>query len=176
MDNAKTFHGYLILPRQAKLLLQDLGYALYGFHQCLLMDALWFRGNPQIGCITKTQKELAITFQTTQPTVSRLLAKLEGKQYIIRHKGCIRLRYFPLFLADVNKKTHSKDYANLHELYADVDSINAELQEKYTQLHEKRAQNTNQRLYISSKVNLSSSQEDINLNDVDEGIERNAHR
>lgn len=139
MENKKKYHGFLGLPRQTKLLFHDLGYGLFGFYIGLVMEAIWYRGNPQIGYVTKTQTEIGIALKCDQSTVSRNLQKLEEKKYLIRHTEhkLIKLAYFPLFLTDVARKMHSKNYANLHDLYVDMYKIDAELQDKYAILQEK---------------------------------------
>ncbi len=161
MKNVKGYHGFLGLPRHSKLLLQDLGYDLFGFYIGLVMEAIWFRGNSNFGCIAKTQKELAIALDCSQSTISRALDELQLRKYLLRHRTYIRLSYFPLFLADVDLKMHSRDYASLHDLYADMYIINAELQQKYADSQDRCAQNAKQRLYNSSKGNLSLSEEEV---------------
>ncbi len=156
MENKVNYHGYLVLPRQAKLLEKDLGYALFGFYITLIMEAVWDRSNLQFSYITKSHSSLAVIMNCNQSTVSRQLKNLEKKKYLIRYKDSIHLAYFPLFLKDVAKKMHSMNYANLHELYADIHRINAELQEDYAALHSTRGQIGYQSFNISSKVNLSS--------------------
>lgn len=155
----KNYHGFLGLPRHSKLLLNDLGYDLFGFYIGFVMEAVWFRGNPQMGYVTKSQNEIAVALGCDQSTVSRNLKKLEEKKYILRHTKhkLICLKHFPLFLTDVAFKMYDKNYANLDELYADMHKINAELQEKYVESQGKRAQKDTQRLYNSSKGNSSSS-------------------
>lgn len=172
MKNTKKYHGFLGLPRHSKLLFYDLGYMLYGFYIGLVMEAVWFRGNPDFCCINKTQKELAISLNCNQSTVSRILAELQARKYLINHEVYKRLAYFPLFLTDVASKMHSKDYANLNELYADMHRINAEMQDKYALSQGKRDQNATQSLYSSSNDNLSFSQEEINLDEIAAGIEK----
>ena len=78
--------------------------------------------------------------------------------------------FLPLFLRDVASKIHSKDYSSLHELYADIYRINAELQQEYANSQDKRPQKATQRLYSSSNENLSSLRESIN-NEFNEGGE-----
>ena len=165
MENPKRYHGFLVLPRHSKLLLKDLGYLLFGFHLGLVMEAIWYRGNSQIGYVLKSQIELASLLNCDQATVSRNLNALQEKRYIIRHTKykLIRLAYFPLFMSDVAGKMHSKDYANLNELYADMYRINAELQDKYAISQEKRAQKGGQSLYSSSKDDLGSFEDDREL-------------
>lgn len=136
-ENAKKYHGYLILPRHAQFLIQELGHELFGFYVALLMLAVWSRKNKNFSTVTKTQTEVAKELKINQSTVSRNLRALEKHKYlIIRNKDYIRLGYLPLFLSDVNKKIYSKDYADLHELYADIHTINAELQEYYAKQEE----------------------------------------
>lgn len=154
----KKYHGFLGLPRQSKLLLNDLGYDLFGFYLGLVMEAVWFRGNTHISYVTKSQAEIGNALRCEQSTVSRNLKKLEEKKYIVRHTNhkLICLKYFPLFLTDVARKMHSKNYANLDELYADMHKINAELQDKYAISQLKRAPNDPQRLNNSFKDNSYS--------------------
>jgi len=173
MKNANEYHGFLTLPRQCKLLLQELGYDLFGFYIGLVMCAVWYRDNKDIGRILKTQTEIAESLHMTQETVSRKFKALESHRYfVIRHKRVVILGFFPLFLQDVNRKIHSKDYANLNELYADMYKINAELQDNYTVSQNTRTQNNSQRLYSSSKDNysLSSVNDEINPINVQEII------
>ncbi|MGH2612499.1 MAG: hypothetical protein ACRDFB_05560 [Rhabdochlamydiaceae bacterium] len=172
MSNLKQYHGYLALPRHAKLLREELGYNLYSLYEALVMDAIWHRNNPRIGCVIGTQAEIAKSLHISQSSLSRGLESLQGKstKYVIRHKGYIVLGYFPLFLTDVVSKMHSKDYATLQELYADMYRINAELQEIYAISQVKRYQNTRQRLYSSSNSNLDSSNEVIRIEDIPEDL------
>ena len=158
-DKAKQYHGYLALPRHSKMLRQDLGYHLFILYIALVMDARWDRKYlSQLGHVLGTQTEIASDLSISQSSLSRGLDKLEAKdrKYVIKHTRYILLGYLPLFLTDVADKMHSKDYASLHDLYADMYRINAELQEKYAIWQEKQAQNTPQRLYRSSKVGLGS--------------------
>ena len=160
MINVNEYHGYLALPRQSMLLFQELGYDLFGFYYGLITCTTWHRGNKNFGRITKNQTELAEWLNMTQTTVSRKFKELEKHRYfIIRSKIGYMPGYFPLFLTDVAKKIHSKDYANINELYADISKINADLQYDYANSQDKRAQNKPQRLYGSSNdVPASSSQ------------------
>lgn len=182
MQYEKKYHGYLALPRQSKLLRQELGQDLFGFYLSLVMEAIWYRGNKNFGRIVISQVELANEFNMDQTTISRKFKRLEKHRYcVIRHKGKgITLGYFPLFLKDVAAKMYSKNYANLHELYADMHAINAELQDEYANLQVNRAQTTPQRLRSSSKDDVSFSRfssysggtEEIDIDEADRGIER----
>lgn len=176
MKKKNVYHGYLGLPRQSKLLMYDMGYALFGFYLGLIMEAIWDRRNPDFKRVIRTQKELSEIFHCSQSTISRCLKFLESKRYLIRHTDYILLKWFPLFLTDIAQKIHSKDYADLHELCADLDSVNAELNERYANSNNNRSQNATQRLYSSSKDNISSfptnsNDEYIDPDDVDKGIE-----
>lgn len=166
--DGKKYHGFLGLPRHSKMLLHDLGHDLFGFYIGLVMEAVWFRGNPDIGCVKKSQKQLAGALNCSQSTISRLLSQLERRKYIIRHKNYMRLAYLPLFLAEVAFKIHSRNYANLHELYADMYAVNAELQQKYSDSQLRRGQTNTQRLYNSSKGDPGLSEDDISFIQGDE--------
>ena len=159
MENVNEYHGYLALPRHSMLLLQELGYDLFGFYIGLVMCTTWYRGNKKFGRITKNQTELAETLNMTQATVSRKFKELEKHTYfMLRSKIGYIPGYFPLFLSDVASKIYDKNYANIRELYADISKINAELQYDYANSQDKRAQNKDQRLYSSSKgIPVSSS-------------------
>ena len=155
--DVKLKHGYLVLPRQSLFLFQELGHDLFGFYIGLIMSAIWHRGNKNFGKIIKTQTMLAFEQGINQATISRKLKELEKHKYfVVRHRNEMLLGFFPLFLRDVASKIHSKDYANLRELYTDMHSINADLQDKYADLQDKRAQNVIQRLNSSFKDNLIS--------------------
>lgn len=168
MNNPKLYHGYLALPRHAKLLQQELGYSLFSLYIALVMDARWYRGNPYFCSVVGTQIEVAVRLGISQSKLSRGLEKLHTKsdKFVIKHTRYIRLGYLPLFLTDVAGKMDESYYANLNELYADMHRINAELQGNYVKLQEERAQNTPQRLYSSSKDNLDSSNTEVL--DIDE--------
>ena len=158
-DEAKRYHGYLALPRHSKMLRQDIGYHLFSLYIALVIDARWDRKYPnQFGHVVGTQTEIAALLNISQSKLSRGLDKLEAKdrKYAIKHKRYILLGYLHLFLTDVADKMYDKDYANPHDLYADMYRINAELQEKYAISQEKRDRNTPQRLYRSSRVDLGS--------------------
>ena len=125
--------------------------------------------------VTKSQIEIGVALGCDQATVSRNLKKLEEKKYIIRHTKhkLICLTYFPLFLIDVVKKMHSKNYADLHQLYSDMHEINAELQGKYEDSQLRQVQNGLQRLNNSSKDNSHSSDEKTEAeekNEIEEDI------
>ncbi len=180
MNIDKGYHGNLCLSRQSKFLLQELGCDLYGFYIALVMEAIWYRGNKNFGRIMMTQEELAIKFNMDQGTISRKFKALENRNRycVIRHKRSITLGFFPLFLQDVASKIHSKNYANWHELYADMHRINAELQENYAISQDNRTQNASQSLRNSSNDSVSFSvnnygdTEEIDIDEVIEGIER----
>lgn len=163
MKNYKKYHGFLGLPRHSKILLQELGYEYFGLYIGLIMEAIWYRGNPDLGCIKKSQKELAEALNCSQSTISRVLNYLERRRYLIRHRTYIRLAYFPLFLTEVAFKMHSRNYASLQELYADMSEINAELQQKYTDSQRKRGQTDTQRLYSSSKGDSGFFEDDTSF-------------
>lgn len=156
MKDGKKYHGFLVLPRHAKMLQADLGLHLFGIYIALIFLARWHRSNPQMGHVIGTQTEIAKELHISQSSLSRSIEKLEAKRYVIRHTRYIILKYFTLFLSDVASKIHSKNYANLNELYADVYGINAELQQKYAISQENYDQNHPQRLYISSKDDSGS--------------------
>ena len=165
-DEAKQYHGYLALPRPSKILPQDMGYRLFSLYIALVIDARWQRKYPnQLGHVVGTQTEIAARLGISQSKLSRGLDDLETKnrKYLIKHTRYVLLGYLPLFLTDVADKMHSKDYANLHELYADMSRINAELQEKYAISQDSRGKNSTQRLNSSFNVDSgsfdSSSQE-----------------
>lgn len=179
----KRLHGYLVLPRQSKLLRQELGYDLFGFYLMLVMEAVWHRSNKRFGQVVGKQAELAKELHMDQSTISRNLSKLEKHKYcVIRHEQkYIILGFFPLFLKDVASKIHSKNYTNLNELYADIHRINAELQDDYVNMQDKRTQKATQSLYSSSNEYLSSpgvsdevdtEEIDINIDEVERGIEK----
>jgi transcriptional regulator with XRE-family HTH domain len=163
MENVKQYHGWLALPRHAKMLRQDLGFHLFNLYIALVMEARWHRDNLQIGCVIGTQAEIASRLGVSQSTVSRGVDALyrKNKYYAVLHKRYTLLGFFSLFLADVAERMAKTDYANLNELYADMHRINAELQGKYAISQEKRDQKRLQRLYSSSKDNLSLSEEEV---------------
>lgn len=177
MKKKIVYHGFLGLPRHSKLLMYDMGFALFGFYLGLIMEAIWDRRNPDFSRVIRTQKELSQLFNCSQSTISRGLKVLETKKYLIRYTDYILLKWLPLFLTDVAYKMHSKDYANLHELYADMNSINAELNEHYANSNNNRGQNDTQRLYSSFKDNISSfpnsnsKEEEVDIDEVARGIE-----
>jgi transcriptional regulator with XRE-family HTH domain len=176
MNMEKRLHGYLVLPRQSKLLRQELGYDLFGFYLMLAMEAVWHRGNKRFGQVVGTQAELAKILHMDQSTVSRNLGKLEKHKYcVIRHEQkYITLGFFPLFLNDVSSKIYSKNYASLNELYADMHRINAELQEDYANMQDRRTQKAAQSSYGSSNEYVSSAgvNGEVDIDDIYEGIER----
>ncbi len=172
MRDVKENHGYLAVPRHSKMLFQELGYELYGFYLGLVMNAVWQRGNKNFGKVVMTQTELATSLNMTQSCVSRNFKRLEKhKFFAVRMKRYILLRYFPLFLTDVAKKIHSKDYANLHELYADVYRINAEVQADYANSQDKRTSNNLLRLNSSSNDYLYFSpvntSKEVDMDEID---------
>jgi len=176
MNNQKQYHGYLALPRHAILLRQELGYNLFNLYIALVMLARWHRSNPQIGCVIGTQTEIAKHIGKSQSIISRGLKALEpkgNKKFIIRHSHHVVLGFFPLFLTDVADKMHSNNYANLHELYADMYRINSELQDNYAISQVKRGQKPTQSLYSSFKVDYGSfdRSEDISTDEVIKSIE-----
>lgn len=154
----KQYHGYLALSRHVKMIQEDLGHSLFSLYIALVIDARWFRGNEFFCCVVGTQIEIATRLGISQSTLSRGLDKLDAKdkRHAIKHTRYIRLGYFPLFLTDVAEKMAENNYSDLHELYSEMYRINAELQENYAILQEKRTQNTPQRLYSSFKDNLGS--------------------
>lgn len=168
MQDIKSYHGFLVLPRHSKLLRYDLGYLLFGIYLELIMEAIWFRGNSKIGYVPKNQTELAGILGYNQSTVSRHLENLEKRKYIIRHTKhkLIKLSYFPLFLHDVAMKMHSNNYANMNELYADMYKINAELQDNYAKTQDERGQKNTQRVNNSFKDNSEFFAQNENLTDV----------
>lgn len=138
--NMKTRHGYLAIPRQATLLLEELGCELFGIYLTLVMKAPWDRRNENFGRIVKTQVQLGKELNMHQSTISRKLDELEKHRYcILRHQdqGYMTLGYFPLFLHEVTIKIINKNYADLNELYADMYRINAKLQEDYAAMQDK---------------------------------------
>lgn len=153
MENVKKYHGWLVLPRHAKMLRQDLGFHLFTLYLSFIMDARWHRDNPQIGCVIGTQTEIASHLGINQSTVSRGIDALcrKNKYYVVKHKRYILLGFFSLFLLDVAERMAKNNYADLHELYADMHKINAELQDKYAISQGKRDQKRCQRVYSSSK-------------------------
>lgn len=163
MENVKSYHGWLALPRHAKMLRQDLGFHLFNLYIAFVMEARWHRDNPQIGCVIGTQTEIASSLGISQSTVSRGIDGLyrKNKYYAIKHKRYVLLGFFPLFLTDVAEKMAKSNYANLNELYAGMHKINAELQEKYAISQALRDQKCPQRVYSSSKDSLSLSQEEV---------------
>lgn len=156
--NLKQYHGYLALPRHAKMLLENLGHPLFSLYIALVMDARWHRDNKLFSCVVGTQTEIASRLDISQSKLSRGIDKIQvkNKKYVIKHKRYILLGYFPLFLTDVADKMHSKNYEDLHDLYSDMHRINAELQENYAVSQERRGKNPTQRFYSSSKDNLDS--------------------
>lgn len=177
INMSKKYHGFIVLPRHSKLLYQELGYELFGFYLALVMQAPWDRRNENFGRIIKSQAQLAKEFNMNQSTISRRLTELENHKYFIlrnQRQKYIILGYFPLFLYEVASQIHSKDYSNINELYADMHKVNAELQENYADMQDRRTQSDSQRLYISSNDNVSLPEltYEIDVDDVDEGISR----
>lgn len=172
MKDVKKYHGYLALPRHSRLLIDELGYDLFGFYISLIMLAVWYRGNNNFCKITITQAQIARELNISQSTISRRFKELEKyRYYLIRRDGYMILGYLPLFLSDVATKIHSKDYANVDELYADMHKLNAELQEKYVISQDKRGQNAPQSLSSSSKNNSSLFDDGIEDKDIERSIE-----
>lgn len=136
MKDIKDRHGYLILPRQLKLLRQVIGVELFGFYLSLAMEAIWSRKNENFGLVMGTQAEIALKLNMDQATVSRKLKALNERfRYcVIKHKNSIRLGFFPLFVKDISSLIHSKNYANLNQLYEDMHSLNVELKREYANL------------------------------------------
>lgn len=177
MKGNNKYHGFLALPRHAKILRQDLGFHLFNLYIAFIMEARWHRNNPQIGCVIGTQAEIASHLGVNQSTISRGIDVLyrKNKYYAVKHKKYVKLGFFPLFLADVAKRMAKSDYANLNELYADMYRINAELQDNYAISQEKLGKNPIQRLYSFHNVNLDSSQdyhEELDIGEVTEGLEK----
>lgn len=124
------------------------------------MEARWYRKYPHdLGKVIGTQTEIAENIGINQSSFSRNIKSLRSKDkyLIIQRKRYLILGYFPLFLIDVARKIHSKSYATIHELYADINKTNAKLQENYAISQEEQTHKRLQRLNHSSKDDLSSS-------------------
>lgn len=180
-ENAKKYHGYIVLSRQSILMQQVLGISLFGFYTALAMYARWSRKDVKnFGKILMTQAELARELNMDQGTISRKIKELNNRNRycVIKHKDSIMLGYFPLFVSEVASKLSGKNYATLHELYADMHRINAELQENYAISQDKQAQNKVLKLNRSSNDNVSFSDDTngysdvIDNDEIDEGIEK----
>jgi hypothetical protein len=179
------YHGYVILPRQSKLLLRVLGHGLFGFYLDLVMEASWHRGSKYFGQIKNTQAELAKKLNMEQSTISRNIKAIQklNRYCIIKRKNYLILGFFPLFVLDVVSKISRNDYEDLHTLYADVHQINANMQEKYAFLQDERTQNASQfrdsssEGFFSGDVNNEvDTNEDMyikdnEIDDIDKGIE-----
>lgn len=186
MKKSTGYHGYVILPRQSKLLLRVLGHGLFGFYLDLIMEASWHRRSKYFGQIRNTQAELAKKLNMEQSTISRNIKAIQkrNRYCIIKRKNYLILGFFPLFLLDVVSKISRNDYEDLHALYADVHQINANLQENYAFLQDERTQNASQFRDssnegfpsgdVSDEVDTDNDMyiKDDEIDDIDKGIER----
>ena len=171
-----NYHGYLGLLRHNKLVLHELGHLYFGTYMGLVLEATWDRAKEDYGCVVATNKELEMLFGTHESTISRHIKLLTFKRYVVKTKGIIKIIDFPLFELSIVRKLAGKDFASMQELRATVQELDAKVQEDIANMHDNQLQNTSQSSSVSSKVNLSLSQdsleEDLNLEEIDKGIEQ----
>jgi len=105
MINVNEYHGYLALPRHSMLLLQELGYDLFGFYLGLVMCTIWERKNPKFGRITINQSRVSRATQHDTGNSLQKFKELEKHKYfMLRSKLGYIPGYLPLFLTDVAQK------------------------------------------------------------------------
>lgn len=178
MGKAKrvNYHGYLALSRHSKLVLHDLGHLYFGIYMGLIQEAVWDRAKEDFGYIVATNKELEKLFGADESTISRHIKALSQKGYVVKTKGKVKIIDFPLFEISIVRKLAKMDFASMQELRATVQELNAKVQEDIASLHDNQLHNTSQSFNVSSKVDLGlsqdSSEEKIDLEEIDKGIEQ----
>lgn len=161
----KPYKGYIVIPRG--IILPFLGKPLhlpeFGIFIAIVIECDWDRRHSTYGCLTKSDSELAIRWGCNVSTMWRYKKRLLKMGLLVRQDKLIRVRYFEWFEAPFVKQLAKIPIATMQELIAKSQELIADMQGNIADVQNSQDQNKPQSFNVSSKGNLSLSNDNIGL-------------
>lgn len=164
----KPYKGYIVIPRAVVLLFlsNTLQLLEFGTYLAFASECDWDKKHETYGCVNKTDKELADRWHLDISTIWRYKQKLLAKGLLVNHGKLVKIQHFELFDIGVAKRLASIPLATPQELFANLQNIIAKPQEDIANLQDYQDQNRPQSFNVSSKGDLSlSNNEDDSFSD-----------
>lgn len=172
----KPYKGYIVIPRG--IILPFLGKPLrlfeFGVFIAIALECDWDRHHSTFGCLTKSDGELAIRWGFNVSTMWRYKKRLLQMGLLVRQDNLVRVKYFEWFEAVFVKQLAKIPIATMQELIAKTQELIADMQGDVAIMQHSQVQNKPQSFNVSSKGNLSLSNDDTDLSQEDiEWINKN---
>jgi len=172
-----NFSGYMHILRAIQLLIKDktLNFTQFGVYICLVAQADFEKRHKRTyGIIIRDDKEIAGELNCDYTTIHKHRKALIKKGLLIEKDGLTSVPNFHLFEHPFVWKLvkYKLPIEKLHYLFANPQVSIDIVQSTIAELQEKQPQNATNSSNLSSNDNLSSSQEDINSDEIAEGIEK----
>lgn len=170
-----NFNGYISMLRAIQLLIKNkmLNFTELGIYICLIFQADYERRHKRTyGIITRDDKEIANELHYDYSTIYRHRKNLIRKGLLIETpEGYTKVPNFYLFELKYAQLLAKVSASHLHELFAEPKGNLEDLQELVARLQENELKKVNPS-NASSNDSLVSSQEDINLDEIEKGIKK----
>src|SRR5438045_609516 len=110
--------GFINIPRRVTLLLKEgkIDFVDYGFYHFLLQEVSWFHKSPIMGCVGKSNVEIAIDSGHSESTISRRIKKLKKLGLIeLTPERLIKIVNYERYTMPVAIKLGKLEVASLQE-------------------------------------------------------------
>ena len=170
-----NFSGYLHMLRAVQLLIKDktLNFTQFGVYVCLVAQADFDKRHKRTyGVIIRDDKEIAKELNCDYTTIHKHRKRLIKKGLLVEKDGLTSVPNFYLFEHPLVWKLVKYEFpvAKLQYLFAHPQVSIEIVQSIIAKLQKKQPQDTTNSSNLSSKGNLGSSQEGVNLDEIVEGI------
>ncbi|KKR49641.1 MAG: hypothetical protein UT84_C0022G0004 [Candidatus Curtissbacteria bacterium GW2011_GWA1_40_16] len=165
-----NFRGFLPFHRTDKELISHGGPALLGAYYAFVSEADWDPRRETVGCILKTDGEIAESWDCNTSTVARYRRKLiDHGRLEIESSGYLRVKNFERFDLSVAHKLAKYKSANVQEETAKLQEILAEMPDKTAKLQENRGYNWPKDFKSASRGDMGIDLSGIYLEDETSG-------
>lgn len=164
-----NFAGYFTVLRAIQYLLKDktLNLTQLGAYICLVAQADYDSRHPLYGVITRDDNEIATELGLDKTTIYLHRKNLIAKDLLVEENGLTKVPNFYIFEHKWVKGLAKAPVRFLQHLIENPQRVIENLQELIGKIQQVQLQNKPQSSSVSSKSNLSSSDNYLDLDEID---------
>lgn len=161
MMGQKSYKGYIVLLRGILLcFVNQPRFAEFGAFIAIVIECDWDKRHSTYGCLTKSDGELASKWGCNVSTIWRHKKKLLQMGLLVHQDHLVKVKNFDWFEAPFVKQLAKTPIATTQDLIAKSQELIADMQENVAIVQRPQDHNQPQSFNVSSKGNLSLSNND----------------